>query len=243
MSKRESGFTLVEMAVAVFVIALLLGSILVPLTTQVEQRQISDTQKILHEINEAIIGFALTNGYLPCPDKTSGGTAPPNDVPNDGNEDFSAGGTCIVPEGNVPWVTLGVANADVWGNRIRYRVDTDFAQRSPATAFNLTTAANLRICTTTACTTLLTSSASGNGAVAVILSHGKNGLGAINSFTNSANPAPTSADELQNTDVDATFVSRVMTPVGSIAGEFDDIVLWLSKYTLFIRMVAAGKLP
>jgi hypothetical protein len=39
------------------------------------------------------------------------------------------------------------------------------------------------------------------------------------------------------------FVSRVQTPVGSTAGEFDDIVSWLGRYTLFNSMVAAGKLP
>jgi hypothetical protein len=31
--------------------------------------------------------------------------------------------------------------------------------------------------------------------------------------------------------------------VGSTAGEFDDVVTWISKYALFSRMVAAGKLP
>src|SRR6185295_584121 len=61
------GFTLIEMAVAVFVIALLLGSILVPLTTQVEQRKISDTQRLLDETREALIGFAAANGRLPRP--------------------------------------------------------------------------------------------------------------------------------------------------------------------------------
>lgn len=241
--KNSHGFTLVEMAVALVVIALLLGSILVPLATQVEQRQISDTQKILEEIKESLLGFALAHGHLPCPDKTAGSSTPPNDVPNDGNEDFNADGTCVTPEGNVPWATLGVPGTDAWGNRFRYRVDTDFARRSPATTFNLTTGADLRVCTTAACTTSLTSSTPGNGAAAVILSHGKNGFGAINSLTNSANPAPAGADELENTDGNANFVSRVVTPAGSAAGEFDDVVSWLSKYTLLNRMVAAGKLP
>ena len=54
--------------------------------------------------------------------------------------------------------------------------------------------------------------------------------------------AATSADELDNTG-GSTYTSRTITPVGSTAGEFDDIVTWLSKYTLFNRMVAAGKLP
>ena len=48
----EHGFSLIEVAVVLFIIVLLLGSILVPLTTQVEQKQISDTQKTLDEIRE-----------------------------------------------------------------------------------------------------------------------------------------------------------------------------------------------
>jgi hypothetical protein len=38
-------------------------------------------------------------------------------------------------------------------------------------------------------------------------------------------------------------VSRVPSLPGSTAGEFDDIVIWLGKYTLYNRMVAADKLP
>jgi hypothetical protein len=31
--------------------------------------------------------------------------------------------------------------------------------------------------------------------------------------------------------------------VGSTAGEFDDVVTWLGRYSLYNRMVSAGKLP
>ena len=232
---RAAGFTLIELAVVLFILTLMLAGFLVPLATQVDQRNISDTRKTLEDIKEALVGFAMTNGYLPCTDVTSGAGA------NDGVEDVIAG-TCVNPEGNVPWVTLGVAATDVWGNRFRYRVAPGFAQRSPALTFGFTTTADVRVCTTSACTTTLTL-ASPNGAPAIILSHGKNGLGAINAVTGTANPAPTSADELENTDVDTTYVSRTITPAGATAGEFDDIVTWLGKYTLFQRMVAAGKLP
>jgi prepilin-type N-terminal cleavage/methylation domain-containing protein len=242
MKQGQHGFTLIEMAVAVFIIALLLGSILVPLVTQVEQRQISDTQKAMEEIKEALVGFAIANGYLPCPDLTAGANS------NDGQEDVAAG-TCSTVEGNVPWVTLGTVGVDPWGNRFRYQVDLDFARRAPFLGpplppFSLASSADLRVCTLSTCVggTLLTS-AGPNGAAAVILSHGKNGLGAINSNTNAANTAPTSLDEQANTDGNTTFVYRPPTPVGSAAGEFDDIVSWVSKFTLFNRMVAAGKLP
>jgi hypothetical protein len=54
---------------------------------------------------------------------------------------------------------------------------------------------------------------------------------------------PTSADEPQNTNGDSTFVSRPPSPADAAAGEFDDIVTWLSKYLVFNRMVSAGRLP
>ena len=233
-----------------FIIVLLLGSIMIPLTTQVEQRQVSDTQKTLEEIREALVGFALANGRLPCPDKTSG-IAPflPNDTPNDGVEDHDtveckakdATGTLVDNlEGNIPWSTLGVANSDVWGNRFRYRVVGAFGRVSPTT-FTLSTTGNLIVsCPAPACNPSqnYTTSAS-----AIILSHGKNGFGAISARTGSSNPLPTSTDEQENTNGNTTFASRPLSAAGSIAGEFDDIVVWLSRYTLFNRMVAAGKLP
>lgn len=233
------------MAVVLFVITLLIGSLLVPLATQVEQRQISETQKAIEEIKEALLGFAIANGYLPCPDKTTaaGAGVAPN-LPNDGIEDFTAAGACVATShGNVPWVTLGVSGADPWGNRFRYQVSPAFAQHPPTT-FNLSSAANINVCTTSACLAngRLTAT-SPDGAVAVIISLGKNGRGAVSANTGTTNPAPISADENENATGPTTFVSRTMTPIGAPAGEFDDIVTWLSKHTLFNRMVAAGKLP
>ena len=238
---RVAGFTLVEIAIAIFIITILLGSILVPLTTQVEQRQVSETRKMLEDIKEALIGHAIAKGYLPCPDKA---TAAGVGTANDGIEDVDAAGVCVATsEGNVPWATLGVGASDVWGNRFRYQVTAAFAQRPPG-IFNLSTAATINVCTASGCpaNTRLTA-ASPDGAVAVIISLGKNGLGAINASTGFANPAPTSADENENVSGPSFFVSRTITPAGSLAGEFDDIVTWLSRPTLFNRMVAAGKLP
>ncbi len=238
----HAGFTLLELAVAMFIIALLLGSILVPLTTQVEQRQISDTQKAMEEIRDALLGFAATNGYLPCPDLQAGG------IPNDGNEDVDAAtgfcttitgaGANALSAGNLPWSTLGLGNQDTWGNRFRYTVLETYARRAPATPFTLSTGGGLRVCDSAACTAtgVLTSTA-----VAVVISHGNNGRSAINALTNAANVAATSTDELENADNDRDAVSRTRSNVS--ATEFDDIVIWLPKFTLNNRMVTAAKLP
>lgn len=253
------GFTLIEVAVVLFVITLLLGGLLVPLTTQIEQRQIGQTQKMLDDIKEALIGHAVAKGHLPCPDRTSGGAGTANDTANDGVEDYNTGtGICFstTATGNIPWVTLGLGESDPWGNRFRYRVHSAYAQRTGTTCvpapcpsvFTLATPTNLTVHATSG-GTLLTA-ASPDGAVAVFFSHGKNGYGAMNSLSNTARPAPTSADELDNSLGGTTYTSRTPTAFASPCGgmgqplcEFDDIVIWLSKYTLFNRMIAAGKLP
>lgn len=229
MHIRQSGFSLLELAIAMFVLVLLLGSILVPLATQVEQRQIAETEKIMEGARDALLGFAIANGYLPCPDTDNDG------VENAGATQCSSISSSIA-HGNLPWQTLGLASEDAWGNRLRYAVREEYARR---TFFTLgTTTANVQVCQAAACTTDLTASA-----VAVLVSHGKNGYGATNSATGTVYAAPTSADELENTDGDRSFVSHVPSGIGSAAGEFDDVVLWLPLYTLFNRMVTAGKLP
>lgn len=229
MRIRQTGFSFIELAVAMFIMTLLIGSILVPLATQVEQRQNATSQKILEDARDALMGHAILNGYLPCPD-TDG----------DGAENIS-GSNCAtissnIAHGTLPWQTLGIAASDAWGNRIRYSVREEYARR---TMFSLTTTApTLRVCTTSTCASALTSSA-----VAVLVSHGKNGYGGTSSETGAAYVNPSSGDELENTDADRDFVSHVASAQGSTAGEFDDVVIWLPLYTLLNKMVTAGKLP
>lgn len=232
LSKHNRGFTLLEVAVTLAVILLLVGSLLVPLSTQVEQRQISVTEKALEEIRSALVGHAITYGYLPCPD-TDG----------DGAENIVSG-LCTsisssISHGNLPWQTLGIANNDTWGNRYRYAVYAEYARRSPSTPFSLasTNTALLRVLPSRGASTSLT-----NTAVAVVISHGRNGYGATNS-AGTTYAGPTSNDEQENTNTDGTFVYRIRTDIGTSVGEFDDIVTWLPLPILFNRMVSAGKLP
>ncbi len=237
MNDRQRGFSLIEVAVVLFIVILLIGSLLVPLGTQVEQRQIRETEKTLSDIHDALLGFAVANGHLPCPDTN-----------NDGLEDINAANdrcsviATSISAGNLPWQTLGLGNSDVWGNRFRYIVREEYARRPPlSTTFTLSTTANVRVCTVAACSPA--SNALTSTAVAAVISHGKNGLGAVNSLSGVNNPAPTSLDELQNTNNDRDIVSRTIAVASANTVEFDDIVIWLPQYTLFNRMVTAGRLP
>ena len=183
------GFTLIEMAVALFVITLVLGSILMPLTAQVEQRQITDTEKTLQEIRDALIGYAVSKGNLPCPDTGTNGAE--NVTVATGICTTVAGG---IAAGRIPYADLGLGNSDLWGNRFTYVVNELYARRSPATPFSLSTAGtDVRVCTTQACTTTYSTAA-----VFAVISHGRNGYGAINFTSGATNPASTSVDEQDN---------------------------------------------
>jgi prepilin-type N-terminal cleavage/methylation domain-containing protein len=228
------GFTLIEFAIGMFLMSVLLSAILTPLTAQIEQRKVNETQSTLAQISDALMGFATAHGYLPCPDRMTGPGA------NDGIEDLNAGGTnCAVAEGNLPWVSLGLGGTDAWGNLFRYRATSAFTDR--ANPFRLTTAGTLNVqCPAGSCGVATTYT---NTAPAVVLSHGANGYGAVNAQTRSANIAPTSNDELANTDGNASYISRSIAAPGSAAGEFDDLVVWLSTSILLNKMIVAQRLP
>lgn len=233
--KKNSGFTLVEMAIVLAIAALILGASLTLLSAQQDQRRIEDTNALLSDAREALIGFALTQPlpHLPCPDKTTGANS------NDGVEDRT-GGVCDIAEGNLPWVTLGLApQMDAWSNRLRYRVTAAFSNSN--TGMLLTSTGDINVYDTAAAVNSVVTAVP-----AVILSHGKNGFGTINAAGN-PNPAASSPDELANAPASivghTTFVSHTLVRTGETGGVFDDQVVWISPNILFNRMVQAGKLP
>lgn len=212
----QRGFTLTELAVVLVIVALLIGGMLMPLSAQQDFRYVTDTQKQLSDIGEALLGFAASHAatdgkpYLPCPDTDGNGT------------ENRSGNACANQEGTLPWADLGVGRQDAWNNAFRYRVTAGFSNN--ATGFTLSSAGDLRVCDINTCATVLATTLP-----VVFVSLGKNGAGAT-----------TNADELENTDADTDFVQHTQTD--GTAG-FDDMVVWLSPNILFNRMIAAGKLP
>lgn len=232
----QSGFALVEIAIAMVILGLLLGTGLTLVRSQTEQTKIRETQKLLEDAKEALIGYAATQTppHLPCPDKTTEAGA---GTRNDGLEDFTlATGVCVSNEGNLPWATLGVGDADGWGHRLHYSVTPIFSNRAPAATVSLTSGGGLRVCQDANCAAILA-----NAVPAVLLSYGPNGLGAITA-AGTAMPVALSADEIENTDQDADFVYRSPRAATAPLGEFDDLVTWLPPGLFFARLIQAGKL-
>lgn len=252
--KAHSGFTLVELAIVLIILALLAGGLLVSLNAQRELTASAETQRRLAEARDALLGYAAVHGRLPCPASGLTGTtaieAPPG------------GGACSFGRtGFLPAVTLGLSPTDAegyavdaWNNRIRYAItsyaNTTYCGSSSnycyATADGVkavwnnnptSLAPDLRICNTAAGATgtapditCASGTALATNAVAVIYSRGANGA-----------LSPSSDDEVANGDDDQMFVYHTPTPAG--ANEFDDLVIWLSPNILYNRMISAGRLP
>ena len=246
--RRIAGFTLIEMAMVLFIVALLLGGLLPTISSQVEQRHVNETRKQLDEIQQALIGFAIINGRLPCP---ADGTTPTGQINAAGvpaGQEYKNPATGIPPYvcknavGVLPWATLGINEADSWGRRYTYQVTANWADSADGTAAGgcaITTGISFQLCSSANLIILSTvgGTAIASGIPAVVASHGKNGYGAYT--PNGGAPLSTSpdADEADNSDGDVNFVSKTPTPT------FDDLVIWISPNTLMNRMVAAGKLP
>ena len=113
--RQERGFTLIEMAIVLVIIGLLLGGLLVPLSNQVENEKRADTEETLAAIKEALTGFAMLNGRLPCPDTTAN---------PDGTENSPCGTALnLTATGTLPWSTLNLnAGEDGWYQDLGYTV-------------------------------------------------------------------------------------------------------------------------
>ena len=110
-SLAQFGFSLIEMAVVMVILAMLIGGLFSPLTAQIDQRNMNETRKSLFEIKQALIGFAVTSGRLPCPAVSAA----------NGDEKV----TCVAladRHGYIPWAKLGVPKLDAWGHIFRYSV-------------------------------------------------------------------------------------------------------------------------
>ncbi|MGZ8267487.1 MAG: pilus assembly FimT family protein [Burkholderiales bacterium] len=248
--RHEGGFTILEQAVALSVIALLLGSILVPLQTQIENRKIDESRRMVELAQEMLMGFAAANGYFPCP----------ADGASNGQEALGTNhvtGNCPVSHGYLPAASLGFKPTDAQGyaldaweassNRIRYAVSNrtiggvtnaftrvNGLRSIPMSSFGNATL--FHICqsgygvTASDCGTAVTLA---SNAVVVVWSVGPNGATGGTSAHEAQNPNP------RGGSVDGVFVTRTQSNVPG--SEFDDIVTWLPATALLSRLVLAGQ--
>jgi prepilin-type N-terminal cleavage/methylation domain-containing protein len=259
---RHAAFTLVELAVVLMIVGLLLSSLTYTLAAQTEQRAREQTQRTLEQAREALIGFAITNGRLPCPASST----------SNGLETPVGGGDCSnYNDGLLPAVTLGFHPTDssgyatdAWGNRLRYAVARNTTSCTGTNAIPhftakaalkqngmscLPSATELLVCKSSVSVPApapgtcgaADNSVTNNGAVvAIVFSSGKNFAAAQ---TAAAALSAGRNDEAANLDGNTVYISHPPAPTGAAGGEFDDQVLWIPVGLVYGRLVAAGVLP
>ena len=256
----QRGFSLVEMAIAVFIMALLIGSFLVPLQSQVEIRKIDETQRILDQARDALLGFVAANGFFPCPADAGGGAESAG-----ANHAAAAATTCPasvtgtnVYAGFLPAVTLGLTTVDsngyaldAWGlqqNRIRYAVaNGTIGVTQPFTRINGMKTATMGSILAVPATTLLNVCGTGANATCVAADMlSSNTIAVIWSLGANAPAAATAPHEDKNSRAALTSYTRlyVQAERSNVAGRlFDDQLTWIAPPMLFNRLIAAGQLP
>lgn len=221
------GFSLIELAIVLFIVALLMGGLLPTMSSQIEQKNRNETRKQLDEIQQALVGYAIINKRLPCPAKQSIPTMP--GTPNNAGLPDGSPGACASNPGVIPWVELGLNETDAWGRRFTYSVANNFTS---SLGFTLSSTSTLKILDATGGNIIA------SNIPAVIISQGADGFGAYTPQGSQIPNTSAGTDEKTNTNILTTsFISHDLRP------DFDDQVVWLSPNTLFNRMVSAGQLP
>lgn len=109
----SQGFTLIEITMVLLIIGLLAGSLAVPMAQKLGHTHYRQTDEYLRLANEALYGFALEQGRLPCPAKDESG--------------LETNTPCLT-QGWLPWKTLGLQRDDAWGQTLHYLADSKLTQ-------------------------------------------------------------------------------------------------------------------
>lgn len=205
LRNKHKGFTLIEMAVVVFLIGILATMGLSAANSILASSTISTTKKKQELIRDVLIAYIANNKRLPCPSIDENGfESRTTTVPN----------VCTGYFGTLPYLTLGLSKSaatDGWENLFSYAVSSQWTltyantvtattSNNPAISFNTGDDGEIIVSNRVPATNVATTNLGPD--VAIVISHGKNGLGAFTSKgTRNSFPANTS-DEFANVPPD-----------------------------------------
>lgn len=246
-----AGFSLVEMAVVTLLIGIFLTLGLGALSVAQENASASNTQKNLDAIRDAFVNYVRANKCLPCPDTEPASGSPPDGRENrsGGSSCAAAGSSCPIAFGVLPYLDLGLtreAALDGWGNLFSYHVSVggtrNWTVSGPFVSTGNPGALTVQDRNSSSPFALYSLS---TAAVAVVVSHGRNGLGAYTTKgTRITLPdAVTNPDENENTNgtTNTTYVRRTRTDTEvPTIGSFDDYVMYVVAEDLLGPLIKDG---
>lgn len=265
----ESGFSLLELAVTLAVLAVLTSSLLSFMLGQIHARRMEETRITIDLAREAVLSFAAAQGRLPCPaSATSRGlesfcSFDSGGCKGNGITDVQSHGNCSnFYDGFLPAASLGLAPLDEegylrdpWGDaqRIRYAVHDAQIGSLPhvltgTDRIRQATMSNV-IGTGTPVTYLYICASVSNASVSASCGTGPNAKQLVNNAplviyslgpNGSMDTSRKSVSEAENLDGDRVFVSRAATQGKD---EFDDYLTWVSMLSVFDRLMRSGRLP
>jgi prepilin-type N-terminal cleavage/methylation domain-containing protein len=258
-TRHTTGFTLVEVAIAVAIVSLMMVGAIYTLNAQIEQRAYEETRNRLNHARELVLSYVVVNGRLPCPARSNSAGL---EVRNAGGECKNTSGTIVedhyggnlgggVTGGFLPAATLGFGHVDAngfaldgWNNAIRYAVAKTVTGCGTPTLPHFVHAANLKangiacqpadlvVCKSS---TGLTASSCGAATNSVVTQNLVVAIAFSSGKTGASGARP--GDETANMNGDPVFVFHTPTPT------YDDQYTWITAGEVYGRLVAAGLLP
>ena len=271
--RGAAGFSLVELAVVMAIVAFLLGSLMYTLSAQTEQRRFEDMRRRLDPARELLLAFSIVKGRLPCPARYTSSasnsqglesfctSASPATCSGSETTTEQTHGNCSnYTDGYLPAASLGWQQTDTsgfavdtWGNRIRYAVaklNTNCSTSPPLNTILFTSASNLKTYGVSCqpndllvCKTATGITSSDCGGATNQIMTQSLLVAVVYSTGKNGATGGTGLDEAANLNGDRVFVYHTPTPSTAANGEFDDQFTWVTVGELYGKLIAAGVLP
>jgi len=227
---QSRGFSLVELAVVLFIMGILLQAGVSPLAQKMEHSRRASNAALLLDVQQQLRAFWVSHGRLPCP------LTPHQHLANETPCTESYGGVPASELGMVGAISQHGALLDAWGRPLRYHVSlTDVNAGDFPNTPDWTTAdeitrvpftrlvADLSVCREVRTGRCAAPHTQASDLVAVVVAEGKT----------------QTPREVDNRDADNTYITAPFA-VGQMA--FDDQVVWLSRSDLIYQALLAGRL-
>lgn len=217
--KRCDGFTLIDLSILLMICAILVTPVLKQVDLHYINIRLGTTDSNMFTVKAAVDQYYMLNGSYPCPadptlspdDATYGASVAPCDT----------GADPVV--GAVPFKDIRVpvsATLDGYKNKLTYAVSRNLV--NPAT-FNNGGTLDLRQLKKVAGTPVTFTDEADTGGHFVLISHGRDGMGAYTADGNQPNPCVAGSVESENCDNDKVFLHHsYRTSDVTGANYFDD---------------------